>query len=50
MNFDHWVDVSGGHVCLSLETRMVIFILSEETRVLPTVSSMPVIYHKPYGL
>lgn len=50
MNFDYWVDVSGGHVCLSLETRMVIFILSEETRVLPTVSSMPVIYHKPYGL
>lgn len=50
MNFDYWVDVSGGHVCLSPETRMVIFILSEETRVLPTVSSMPVIYHKPYGL
>lgn len=39
MNFDHWVDVLGDHVCLGLETRMVIFILSEETRVLPTVSS-----------
>lgn len=54
MNFDHWVDVPGDHVCLSLETRIVIFILSEQTRVLPTVqfywSPMPVIYHKPYGL